>query len=39
MFFGSSECKNCSNVYLMSISVFILAGMALVFLLTCQLEL
>jgi hypothetical protein len=32
--FGSSECKNCSNVYLMSISVFILAGMALVFLLT-----
>ena len=29
-----SECKNCSNVYLMSISVFILAGMALVFLLT-----
>ena len=34
MVLGSSECKTCSNVYLMSISIFILAGMALVALLT-----
>ena len=34
MTLGSSECKTCSNVYLMSISIFILVGMALVALLT-----
>ena len=34
MVLGSSECKTCSNVYLMSINIFILAGMALVALLT-----
>ena len=31
---GSSECKICSNVYLLSIGIFILVGMALVILLT-----
>ena len=34
MIFGSSECKSCSNVYLTSISLFILLGIALVILLT-----
>ena len=34
MILGSSECRNCSNVYLMSIGIFILAGMALVALIT-----
>ena len=31
---GSSECKNCSNVYLVSITFFILCGVALVTILT-----
>ena len=31
---GSSECKTCSNVYLVSITVFILMGLALVALVT-----
>ena len=34
MILGSSECKNCSNVYLVSISIFIMCGMALVIMLT-----
>ena len=34
MILGSSECKNCSNVYLVSISVFIVCGVALVTILT-----
>ena len=34
MILGSSECKSCSNVYLLSISFFILCGVALVTILT-----
>ena len=34
MMLGSSECRNCSNVYLVSISFFILCGVALVTILT-----
>ena len=34
MILGSSECKMCSNLYLLSITVFILMGVALVKLLT-----
>ena len=34
MILGSSESKTCSNVYLVSIGIFILVGMALVILLT-----
>ena len=34
MILGSSECKNCSNVYLVSITFFILCGVALVTILT-----
>ena len=34
MILGSSECRNCSNVYLVSISIFILCGVALVTILT-----
>ena len=34
MILGSSECKNCSNVYLVSIAFFILCGVALVTILT-----
>ena len=34
MILGSSECKTCSNVYLVSIGIFILVGMTLVILLT-----
>ena len=34
MVLGSSQCKTCSNLYLMSISIFILLGVALVGLLT-----
>ena len=34
MILGSSECKTCSNVYLVSICIFILVGMALVILFT-----
>ena len=34
MILGSSECKTCSNVYLVSIAIFILMGMALVTILT-----
>ena len=34
MILGSSECKTCSNVYLVSITIFIVMGVALVALLT-----
>ena len=34
MILGSSECKDCSNVYLVSIIFFILCGVALVTILT-----
>ena len=34
MILGSSECKTCSNVYLMSIAIFVLMGVALVTILT-----
>ena len=34
MILGSSECRNCSNVYLISISIFIVCGMALIATLT-----
>ena len=34
MILGSSECKSCSNVYLVSITFFILCGVALVIILT-----
>ena len=34
MILGSSECKSCSNVYLVSISIFIVCGVALVIMLT-----
>ena len=34
MILGSSECKTCSNVYLVSLTVFILMGVALVTLVT-----
>ena len=34
MILGSSECKICSNVYLVSIAIFILMGVALVTILT-----
>ena len=34
MILGSSECKSCSNVYLVSITFFILCGVALVTILT-----
>ena len=34
MILGSSECRNCSNVYLVSITFFILCGVALVTILT-----
>ena len=34
MILGSSECRNCSNVYLVSISIFIVCGVALVIILT-----
>ena len=34
MILGSSECKDCSNVYLVSITFFILCGVALVTILT-----
>ena len=34
MILGSSECRNCSNVYLVSISFFVLCGVALVTILT-----
>ena len=30
MILGSSECKTCSNIYLVSISIFILMGVAIV---------
>ena len=34
MILGSSECKSCSNIYLVSISIFIVCGVALVIILT-----
>ena len=34
MILGSSECKTCSNVYLVSIAIFLLMGVALVTILT-----
>ena len=34
MILGSSECKTCSNVYLASIDIFILKGVAFVALVT-----
>ena len=34
MILGSSECKSCSNVYRVSISIFIVCGVALVIILT-----
>ena len=34
MILGSSECKTCSNVYLLSTGIFILVGVALIILLT-----
>ena len=34
MILGSSECRNCSNIYLITIAIFIVCGMALIATLT-----